>query len=357
VDIAGGTGNIEFSNEAAIAFTAGSSIVVDTITFTNGFKTPDSSGNVTLGGEVTIPKGEDIVFGNGGASKLTLAAGSEISAGDAKILSTTARLVMTGAATTVLTATEGTGGKPNELVVSKGGVTFGGDVAVEGKLAIAEDGELDVDADGKFDVKENATVTVIGEGEDGGTFKLADGSSGTLNGTVEVGSGGKLYDLTKADDASGGSLWGGEANGSFVLKPGAEAYLNLLVEEETYAEVCIVGGSGNTEAQVVLKTGTITLIKTGYEIAGEAVLQENFSIWSDQTLTINSGAKLTGKQDDIELTVNGTITFETPVSTKNFYKESETSIITENPIPAGIYKWAANAGGVSTAGWKAQPST
>jgi hypothetical protein len=150
----------------------------------------------------------------------------------------------------------------------------------------------------------SGTLTVAGEinVKEGGTFEIANGTTGTaggFTGTITLESG-----ATSIDRKSGGGsvfLGGGANTGSYVIKAGAIAIVgnNVLVGPS----------SGNNKGQAVqLTSGIMKVEVTGYsllkdgDVPGNATLVSNPNIFALKidgvsTLTVASGADLRSAQD------------------------------------------------------------
>jgi hypothetical protein len=195
-------------------------------------------------------------------------------------------------------------------------------------------------------VAAGATVAV----DNGGTLELND-TTGTLNGTVTVGSGGILK------DAAGGSLWNNNATGQFVLSPGAKAYLGG-------GNTPVIGNHAN--ARLTLDNGTITLKADGYVLDGNATLQKAFGldtgqeliIKADKVLTIDTtdtppafgvlnGAIIKGEDGASIVVKSGLIGFQYPGTHSNFYDNATPRVQINPNTSAATYDW-----NVSTQHWE-----
>jgi hypothetical protein len=346
-----GTGKI--ANTANLeAFAGAHTIYVPgTITVTGTFGTGNA--NLEVLGEMRA--------GGTGETTLTLGANTKVN----KLTATSATLAgelkgVTEVAVSGAVTFSGAA-KPGKITVNGGGgkATFSGEAAPTGDVKvnaggvinIPDGGKLTVAATGKLDVDAGATIEVKTDG----TLALTSGSSGRLDGTVTVESGGEV------DDAGGGSLWDGDtATGQFVLSKGAKAS---------------IGGTSyiaETGALLNLTSGTLTMIAKGYVLAGELTVDHQFSLNADRhVLTIKSNGKLTtangsGKTLDlygatpairgetgakIAVAADGDIKFTgTATDQSNFYASATPNGSPLASITKGTYNWSDSAGN-NKGGW------
>jgi hypothetical protein len=199
-------------------------------------------------------------------------------------------------------------------------------------VAIPDGSDLIVNGANALNVVAGATVAV----DDGGTLDLVAANSGKLDGTVEVGAGATLIDRN-----NGGSIWGGNAAGEFVIHSGATAWLGGTTPNSDLM-VSHPGDSNSGSAFLLLTSGTLTLKKTSYVLNGVVTLQKSFptldlTIKNGATLTIAGSMTLGGFNNTTTITVeaNGGIVN----SGTTIFEDSATNTI-QSPLPAGTYTWS-----------------
>jgi hypothetical protein len=159
-----------------------------------------------------------------------------------------------------------------------------------------------------FNVEEGGTVEVAS----GGTFTVQSGAKGELNGTIIVGDGGTLKDLT----SGGGSFWGAEndktkGQGEYIIKAGAK--VESVPSGGTSDPVKFIDKTGDDV--VLLLTGektTLTMKKGGYVLDGPATLQKPFGVEGGLELHITETSVLTfsSSSADVQLGIKGKITLD-----------------------------------------------
>jgi hypothetical protein len=321
-----------FDTGAVIAAASGAIIDGYILTIASNINTPIGSGLTTVTEAKTItPENPTVIPPN---SEVTFTGGVTVNSGATFTIAENANVTIPG-----------------------GALSLGGTVEIPGSLTIGG-GALTAPAiSGKVNV------------QDGGSLTFASGITNgiALNGTIEIQEGGSLND----ESTTAGSIWGTTvgttaSTGSFVLKTGAQAYVqgNLFV-----------GTVADASATIQLETGALTLKKNSYDLDGNAVLKNTFGISSDMTMDIknNSTLSITGSvplyingkaiiSGKIEGNTSATIVVgndpETAVTisgtgTNNFYTSGGV-LISGNSIPVNhTYTWDTSLGTNSDqSGWK-----
>jgi hypothetical protein len=201
----------------------------------------------------------------------------------------------------ISTATE-SGATLNALIAKAGGKieASGSDVKVAATdilsiskgtiLTIVNSGKLTIEDDAELYIAAGAEVIVEG------TLVNANGSGGDLIGTITIKSTGTVKDLNNG----GGSLWGTNGSGKYVIEKGAEMY------RETESGLVISGeangGAGVPLHLLYLESGTLTMTKTAYVLDGNLTSygldlggtnHTVFQLYDNLTITIKAGKTLT----------------------------------------------------------------
>jgi hypothetical protein len=368
-------GTVEVSGEVALPADANVEVAIGVelkVADTHSLTIPgdNNPGTLTNEGTIAFDTGSNLDVQEG--ESIDNAAGATIQTVDGTVLGT-----LLGAVDAGIVETSGT----IELDASaevKGETTL---TVASGTLTIDNSAKLTVAADAKIEVANSATLV------------SANGSTGELNGDLEVQSGGVYKDL----NPGGGTLWGGDsAEGTITWNAGAKGYVG-----GDAAENLRIGASTDpdTSTLVQLATGTLKNTKTGYELEGTATVRGNFGLTGSDVFHIANGTltvdlKWQGAGRPGELTVDGVYIFgqssitgagsasievKTPSGDgssltggliyidndpgKNFYNNDETKLggtdnvfgeASDTTVPAGTYVWTADAGGSGNAGWKKQ---
>jgi hypothetical protein len=272
---------------------------------------------------------------------------------------------------TIKTATP-TGATLNGILGAKGKIDATGQVVVAANTTLAipngttltiagSSGKLTVAA-GSPPTTPHGKVTIAS----GGTLVYdAAATVGELNGELEVASGGTFIDLR----SGGGSLWGNSASGTIKWNAGAKGYVGGDAATDLR-----IGGPNDAATLKLASGGVLKNTKSGYELTGNATVGRYgldnglvFTIKENSIFTVDVPASFAPEQgivitDDgceivgtnntsqIRILPDNAIYFWYD-SAKNFYDSNGAQI--KSPIPAGNYTWETNAGGATTAGWKA----
>jgi hypothetical protein len=205
-------------------------------------------------------------------------------------------------------------------VTNNGKLTVGGTITQSGML----DNDGDIVVTGIYNVNNPTT-------------------SGTNTGTISVESGGKISGV------SGNIV---EGDGFHVIKEGGKALYN------GNATV----GAATDNPVVTLTSGTFSYNYYEYRLDGIAILNLGFpfggqlsdtltlTITENGSLTIASGAGVSGSKFGQKIIIRGSLTIDGG-GTNNFYAAS--SGTTEAPATGKTYTWVTDADGGNTDGWKA----
>jgi hypothetical protein len=169
-----------------------------------------------------------------------------------------------------------------QLTLKKDGYYLEGDALIPNDVTIdntlrIKNGVLTTGSQGKFSIGEGGSLLI----EDQGVFDITAGTTGSLTGTIEVKSGGKIIDRT-----SGASFFKGSAldtTGSIIFHKGA---LGQLANETTP----IGTNSGDTAGKLVqLESGALEIRPGGkYLLDGSAKLVSDFTLNGGLTLAPSS---------------------------------------------------------------------
>jgi hypothetical protein len=164
------------------------------------------------------------------------------------------------------------------------------------KLTVKDGTTLTVGSTGELVVEETGSVVVEGKG---GELTLAPSSTGKLNGTITVKSGGVITDL----NAGGGALWGAASTGSITIEAGGTANTSVAGVKQVSPTL---GDEPATGVFFELKTGKFTYSRTEYileasstaTLHGRATLNGmNVTIRDNSTLTLNISWHTEGNDD------------------------------------------------------------
>jgi hypothetical protein len=244
-----------------------------------------------VNGTVTVEKGGHIwdkaskggwAWKGQGEGSIVFKYGSYGSMGDANALNHIVSSVASVAGTDtqfVLTSTAA------QLTLKRDGYYLEGDALIPNKVSIdntlrIKNGVLKTGSQGKFSIEKGGSLII----EDQGVFDITKETTGSLDGTIEVKSGGKLIDRTPGASVLKNSA--ADSAGSIVFHKGA---LGQLVKGDAL-ETTIGTNSGDTAGKLVqLESGSLEIRREDkYLLDGSAKLVYNFTLNGGLTLAPSS---------------------------------------------------------------------